>query len=71
MLDKAGNRGNPPEHGVFNIDTLDRPPLVDRSTEELLRLASSAASLAFRLFDPPDLSSAPPARRRGRWRSRR
>ncbi|MDP9167218.1 MAG: SIR2 family protein, partial [Actinomycetota bacterium] len=47
MLDKAGNRDDPPEHGVFNIDTLERPPLVDRSTEELLRLASATAALAF------------------------
>lgn len=57
MLEHAGNRDEIPEYGVFNIDTADPSPLLDRRVNELLRLASAVAVLAFKLF--PELSGSP------------
>lgn len=56
MLEHVGNRDDPPEFGVFNIDCREPVPLLDRRVDELLRLASVAAVLAFQLFS----ESAPP-----------
>lgn len=51
-LDGASTRDEPEEHGVFNIDTLEPEPLLNIRAQELLRVASAATSIAFRLFGP-------------------
>lgn len=51
-LQNVSTRGTPPEYGVYNIDSLETPPLLDRRTQELLRLASSVTATAFRMFSP-------------------
>lgn len=47
-VDSFGNRELVEEFGVFNIDSVGGGPLLDRRTDELLRLASSLATLVFR-----------------------
>jgi hypothetical protein len=50
-LEGAPTREDLPEYGVFNIDTREKPPLLDRRVNELLKLASSVTAMAFRLFE--------------------
>lgn len=52
-LEGAPTREDLPEYGVFNIDTNEKPPLLDRRVNELLKLASAVTAMAFRLFDVP------------------
>jgi hypothetical protein len=51
LLEHAPNREDPPEYGVFNIDSSDELPLLDQRVRELLKLASSVTVLAFKRFD--------------------
>lgn len=50
LVETFGNRGTVPEYGVFNIDTIGESPLLDRRSEELLKLAASFAAAICQRF---------------------
>jgi hypothetical protein len=50
IVERITNNLEPPEYGVFNIDTPEVAPLVTDATSALLKLVSDAVAVAFKLF---------------------
>jgi hypothetical protein len=50
VVERRSNRVEPPEYGVFNIDSPEPEPLLTETTAPLLKLISDVAALAFHLF---------------------
>ena len=50
IIELRSNRAEPPEYGVFNIDSPEREPLLTEETIPLLNLVSDMVALGFELF---------------------
>lgn len=50
IIERITNDQEPPEYGVFNIDTPEQAPLLTDTTAALLKLVSDAVAVAFKLF---------------------
>jgi SIR2-like domain len=50
IIERITNEREPPEYGVFNIDTAEPAPLLTDATTALLKLVSDAVAVAFKLF---------------------
>jgi SIR2-like domain len=50
IIERITNDLEPPEYGVFNIDSPEVAPLVTDATSALLKLVSDAVAVAFKLF---------------------
>lgn len=50
IIERITNDEEPPEYGVFNIDTAEPAPLLTDATAALLKLVSDAVAVAFKMF---------------------